>query len=124
MNDVKANTANSEQQQTVPAAWLPVMAEIVAGFAAGDFELRAGLAGVAPVSPSTASRIRDSLQSYGATLVALPEETWETSVCIWSGVHWDVLVDLWTSEEGRSDQVMHAHVDTSSIVSVYTVYVP
>ena len=97
--------------------------EIMDAFAAGDFTLQ-GLAGVEPTSASTASQVREYLADYGATLVSLPEETWDSSVCIWSGHHWDVLVDLWTHEEGRSDLVMHAHVAQSDIVSVHAVYVP
>lgn len=124
MSDQKTDTAQSEEQQPVPTEWRPVMAKVVAAFAAGDFGLRQGIAGVEPVSSSTASQVQNYLESYGATLVALPEETWETSVCIWSGAYWDVLVDLWTSEEGRSDMVLHAHVATSGAITVHAVYVP
>ena len=43
-------------------------------------------------------------------MTALPEETWDTSVATWMGTHWDVLIDLWTVEEGRSDLVLRANV--------------
>ena len=57
----------------------------------------------------------------------LPEETWDSSVCIWMGVRWDALIDLWTSSEGRSDLVLSLRVseDGSGFkFDVYMVYVP
>jgi len=123
VSDSSDELAPSDEQQAVPLKWRPALAVAANAFAAGDFTLQA-LAGVEPTSASTASQVREYLADYGATLVSLPEETWDSSVCIWSGHHWDVLVDLWTQEEGRSDLVMHAHVAQSDIVSVHAVYVP
>jgi len=82
---------------------------------------------VAPVSDDTAAHIRDYVQDYGATLAALPEAPWETSVCMWAGNHWNVVVDLWTEEEGRSDLVLQLRVRENrvgEIVEVHMVYVP
>ena len=123
MSDPTANVAPSGEQQAVPHEWRPALAAAASAFAAGDFTLQ-GLARVEPTSASTALQVREYLADYGATLVALPDEAWGSSVCIWSGHRWDVLVDLWTQEEGRSDLVMHAHVSRSGIVSVHAVYVP
>ena len=124
VSDSTTNAARSHEQQPVPLEWRPALERAADAFAAGNFTLQ-GLAGVEPTSASTASQVSQYLANYGATLVSLPEETWDSSVCIWSGRHhWDVLVDLWTQEEGRSDLVMHAHVAPSGVVSVHAVYVP
>ena len=43
------------------------------------------------------------------------------------GNGWDVLVDLWSSSEGRSDLVLSLHVSETNNgfeFSVYMVYVP
>ncbi|WP_425598377.1 DUF7668 domain-containing protein [Thermomonas carbonis] len=96
-------------------------------FAVGDYGLSAGVKGVPPLSADRASQIRDYVEGYGATLVALPEETWNSSVCIWYGDHWAALVDLWTEQEGRSDLVLHTRVrelDSGFSVEVDLVYVP
>ena len=53
--------------------------------------------------------------------VALPEETWNSSVCMWYGDHWDVLVDLWTQEEGPSDLVLSATVSEKEMVFVFAI---
>jgi hypothetical protein len=59
---------------------------------------------------ATAEQIRRYLADYGCTLVELPEDTWQTSVSQWMETHWEVLVDLWTAEEGRSDLVLAGRV--------------
>ncbi|GAB3319207.1 DUF7668 domain-containing protein [Luteimonas notoginsengisoli] len=123
MSDSNANAAPSDEQQPVPLEWRPALEKAANAFATGDFTLQ-GLSGVEPTSASTASQVRDYLADYGATLVPLPQQTWDSSVCIWSGHHWDVRVDLWTREEGCSDLVMHAHVTPSGVVSIHAVYVP
>jgi hypothetical protein len=114
-------------EQPIPTVWRPVFRDIVEAFVAGDYQLKVGVLGVKNVSEETAAQIRNYIQDYGATLVALPEETWESSICIWSGTRWDVLVDLWTQEEGPSDLVLSAQVTEVSpgfVFNIYMVYVP
>lgn len=104
-----------------------MLKEIVDAFVRLDYRLADGVPGVAPVSEETALQIREYIEEYGARLVALPEATWDTSVCIWMGNHWDALVDLWTEEEGSSDlvlQVRVAEVAGGYVLNVYMVYVP
>jgi len=114
-------------QRPIPTAWRPVFCRIVDAFVRGDHALKAGVPGVAALPDDTAAQIRDYIRDYGATLVALPPDTWESSVCIWCGAHWDVLVDLWTQEEGRSDLVLGARVtetEAGFAFQVQMVYVP
>jgi len=114
------------EQQPVPISWRQTFREIATAFAAADYGLVADVLGVDPISTETATHIQRCISDYGVTLAALPEETWESSICIWTGDHWDALIDLWTQEEGRSDLVLHAHVvETPSFsVKVHLVYVP
>lgn len=69
----------------IPEAWRPVLGRIVEALTQGDYELSTPLASVAPLSPSTSEQIREYLADYGATLIDLPDETWQTSVCEWMG---------------------------------------
>lgn len=111
----------------VASKWRPVLAEIVRALARGDYELASGVPGVAPVSTGTAAQIEQGLADHGATLIELPEEAWETSIAQWMGDHWEVLIDLWTQEEGCSDLVLHVVVAESGAddrFSVHLVYVP
>jgi len=124
VRNVEAGTHAPEEQQPVRVEWRLALSQVVAAFAAGNCRLDPGVPGVEPLSTSSATQISDYIQDYGARLVPLPEESWESSVCIWGGHHWDVLVDLWTTEEGRSDLVMHAHVSPSGTIRIHAVYVP
>ena len=108
-------------QQPIPTAWRPVFCEIVRAFVERDYRLESGVLGVKPVSVDAAARIQSCIKNYGATLVALPEETWNSSVCMWYGDHWDVLVDLWTQEEGPSDLVLSATVSEKEMVFVFAI---
>lgn len=79
------------------------------------------------MSDETAEHIRNSIRAYGAHLIELPDECWSTSVYIWMGSYWDVLVDLWTQEEGASDLVLGAKMledEGGYSVEVHMVYVP
>src|SRR3982751_1549477 len=111
----------------IASAWRPMLREVVRRLANGDYQLAQGVAGVEPVSASTAEQIRSYIAEYGATLVELPDDTWRTSVAQWMGTHWEILVDLWTAEEGRSDLVLGGDViETSAgaLLAVRMVYVP
>ncbi len=111
----------------VPSIWRPVFCGIVKAFVERDYALSSGIPGVAPVSAETAEQIEEYIEDFGETLIDLPEETWDTSISLWMGKRWDVLVDLWTEGEGRSDMVLSAHVSESEVgfeFHVYMVYVP
>jgi hypothetical protein len=126
MTDVAA-IKDSDVECPIPSAWRPAIREIARAFSQGDYGLRSGIPGVAPVSPETASQIAEYIQSYGEQLVDLSETTWDTSVCIWMDGHWDALVDLWTESEGRSDLVLSLKVfetDAEFTIRIYMVYVP
>lgn len=104
-----------------------MLREVVKRFADRDYGLEQGVDGVEPVSLETAEHIRSSVEAYGATLVELPEDAWRTSVSQWYGVHWDILVDLWTAEEGPSDLVLAGKITESEFgprLSIHMVYVP
>lgn len=118
---------NSGSEGPIPSAWRPILKNIVDAFVRHDYCLAEGVIGVAPVPEKTATQIRNYIQDYGAKLVALPQASWDTSVCIWMEDHWDALIDLWTVEEGSSDLVLQVHVsevDSEHVMTVYMVYVP
>ena len=119
--------SKDENQGPVPSPWRPVLSAVVNAFVEGDYALSRGIRGVSPVSFQTAEQIRKYITEYGETLIPLPDETWATSVCIWVGPYWDVMVDLWTQGEGRSDMVLQVNVTESDgryTYAVSMVYVP
>lgn len=116
-----------ENQQPIPTAWRPVLKEVVKSLANHDYLISAGVPGLIPVSECTAQQIETYIREYGEILVELPDETWESSVCMWMGNRWDVLIDLWTGSEGRSDLVLSAQAtetDHGYAFQINMVYVP
>lgn len=117
-----------EGAQLVPGGWRPTLKAVVAAFAAGDYELSAGIEGVERPTAATAAQIRDYIADYGGTLDELPEASWQTS--LWQRATPDsgnIIVDLWTVESGRSDMVLDVSVDIvagSPKFTVHSVYVP
>ncbi|MDN4037290.1 hypothetical protein [Massilia sp. YIM B02443] len=127
MSDMIPISKDEHNQQPVPSAWRPIFVEIVEAFKDGDFNLIRGVKTVRPVSEKRAKAMTDNIVEYGARLVSLPENTWQTSVCIWMLDYWEVLVDLYTMEEGASDLVLHMRVyeeGPSYTYEVVNVYVP
>ena len=120
-------TKNADNEGSIPSAWRPVLKSVVDAFAREDYALKDGLSGVAPISAETARQVREYIEDYGAKLIELPPQSWDTSVCIWMGDHWDGLIDLWTEDEGRSDLVLEVRVSEAGsgyLVDIHMVYVP
>lgn len=111
----------------IAGAWRPMLGALVRRFAQGDYELAEAVEGVAPIAPDTAQQVREAVEDYGATLIELQEATWDTSVAQWQGDFWDVMVDLWTAEEGPSDLVLQGRITESPSgprFTLHMVYVP
>ncbi len=105
----------------VPERWRPVIAGVVRRLAAGDY---AGLVrdGVAPASEGPDDLgFEHWVVEYPATVVDLPDDAWAFTDHQPTGEQdvWDVSVDLWTAEEGRSDLTLEGQVrDTGSAVTL------
>ncbi|WP_297575083.1 hypothetical protein [uncultured Deefgea sp.] len=118
---------DEENQLPIPTVWRPIFVSIVDAFVNKDYSLSCEIDGVASVSKETANHIKEYIEDYGEELIQLPNETWESSICICMGGHWDVLIDLWTAGEGRSDLVLGARISESTngyLVDIEMVYVP
>jgi hypothetical protein len=116
-----------DKERPIPTAWRSTIKAIVHALAVRDYQLDSGVSGVAPASAETANHIKKYVESYGAELIELPDEAWDTSVCIWTGSRWDALIDLWSASEGRTDLVLSLQVQESAAgieFHIYMVYVP
>lgn len=119
--------SKSDDEEPVPTAWRKPLAEVVEAFRNGDFILQSGVPGVDPISQKDADSIKGNIEAYGAELSELPEKAWDTSISRWTGDNWEVLVDLFTVDEGLSDLVMFARVSESGgdyRIEVESVHVP
>ncbi len=117
---------DEDHEHPVPSEWRPKLREIVEALKDGNFNL-IGLALIDPLDDATGAGIAQNIKDYGCTLTSLSDESWDTSVCMWQADYWEVLVDLFTLEEGRSDLALHVHVFEQMDgfnFKVHFVYVP
>ncbi|MBT2564881.1 hypothetical protein J7E50_24670 [Pedobacter sp. ISL-68] len=118
---------NKEEELPIPHIWRPIFKNIVKAFVNRDYNLSLGVNNVNLVSDKTAEQIQEYIEDYGEELIDLPDETWDTSVYICYGEYWNVIIDLFTKNEGLSDLVLNAEVsekDNSYAVDINLVYVP
>jgi len=117
---------DENNQIPIPSIWRETLFNIVEALKDGDFRIQRGINGVLQISKEDALRIERNLEAYGAQLISLPEETWDSSVCQWMNSYWDVLVDLYTMEEGASDLALFVRVsesDSSYFFDIQSVHV-
>lgn len=101
-----------DESKECPVAepWRNTIRSIVRALAEGDLLRTRGMSGVRPISEETWRYVSECIENYGETLTELPDDAWKSSVSQWMIDRWEVLVDLWTREAGRSDLVMHLSV--------------
>lgn len=111
-------------QRPVPNEWRPTIRAIVHALLSTD-DTAISIPNVLPVPSEQRVRMSGNINDYGANLIELPEETWETSVCQWMGAY--ALIDLFTLEEGRSDLALSVRVkdvDGQYRFEVMSIHVP
>lgn len=98
--------SKGDGEEPVPAPWRGTLKSIVGALVEHDFRFATPIARVVSPTSEQTAQMREYVADYGERLAPLSEETWDTSVCIWYGDKWSVLVDLRTEKEGRSDLVL------------------
>lgn len=118
---------NEEEELPIPHIWRPVLKAIVNAFINQDYNLSSEIKSVNPISSETAEQIKEYIEDYGEELIELPAETWDSSVYISYGDYWNILIDLYTKDEGLSDLVLNAEIreeNNEYLVDIKLVYVP
>jgi hypothetical protein len=127
--ETEVTDPEKDESKTHPVAtvWRPALQAVVRAFVDGKYDLTGVHEWVPPVPLPTAYQIRSYVSDYGQHLSELPMETWSTSVSQWMGDCWHVLVDLWTTESGRTDMVLDVRIYENGEgfrIEVGSVYVP
>jgi len=126
MNEIVVEK-NEEDELPIPHIWRPTFKAIVNAFAEKDDKISSEIKNVNPISIETAEQIKEYIDDYGDELIKLPEETWDSSVYISYGNYWNILIDLYTKNEGLSDLVLNAEIRENNneyIFDINLVYVP
>ena len=126
MSEHVAVVKDEEREWPVPSEWRSRLESIADALKDRNYGLN-GLEDVDPLDGATAAGIAENIEAYGGALTSLPEESWKTSVCQWQLNFWEVLVDLFTEQEGRSDLALNVSVferGDGFVFKVRFVYVP
>jgi hypothetical protein len=118
---------DEENELPIPQVWRDVFCQIVKSLSNKDYLVNSTISNVPSLSISDSKHIEDNIESYGEELTELPPETWDSSIYLWMGTHWDVIIDLWTLGEGQSDLVLSAKVyetNNQYTFKIEMVYVP
>jgi len=128
MESIEVSVIKDEDNELpIPHIWRVVFCQIVKSFSNKDYLVNSTISNVPSLSHNASKHIEDYIESYGEELTELPPETWDSSIYLWMGTHWDVIVDLWTLGEGRSDLVLSVKVyenNNEYIFNVEMLYVP
>lgn len=101
---------DEDKELPVPTEWRKPLTDIVACLASAEFSKLPSVAPVIPLTDEKCLDIESHIRAYGRKLASLPEESWKTSIYRWMGGYRDVLVDLFTVEEGPSDLALSLRV--------------
>lgn len=117
---------NAEQELPIPTTWRKTLIAIVDAIINENLNQH-NISYVKPVSREDVTYIQSNIIDYGEELIPLPKSTWDTSIYVWMNGFWEILLDLFTVEEGRSDLVLLLRVyehTTNYQFEVMSVHVP
>ena len=126
MNEIKVEK-NEENELPIPHIWRPSVEAMRKAGGNKDYKLSSEIKNVNPISNEVAEQIKEYIEDYGEELIELPNETWNSSVYIYYGEYWNVLIDLYTKEEGLSDLVLNAEIRENNneyLIDIMLIYIP
>mgnify|MGYP006155643247 CR=1 FL=1 len=116
-----------ENEHPIASHWRPIIKRAVNAFSQNDFGLSTPIENIKPIPVDIALANKNYVSDYGEVLISLPEDTWETSCARWMGDYWQIIVDLFTENEGRSDLVLNGRVMVKNgniSLEIGLIYVP
>jgi len=126
MNEILVKK-NEDEELPIPHIWRPTFKAIVNAFVEKDYSLSSEIKNVKPISEENAQQIKEYIEDYEEELIELPNDTWNSSVYISYGNYWNILIDLYTKDEGLSDLVLNTEIredNNEYIFDIKLVYVP
>ena len=127
MKEVINVSKNETQEQPIPTAWRANIIDVVNCIRNNRWIALVNMQSVRKLTKETEKRIANNISAYGCNLLELPPESWESSACQWMMGYWDVIVDLYTEEEGSSDLALCLRVYESGSTfefEIVSVHVP
>ncbi|TMP48422.1 MULTISPECIES: hypothetical protein [unclassified Pseudoalteromonas] len=101
---------DEQKELPIPVEWRQTLYAVAGCLVKNDYQSISKIPLVSKLPETTSIQINSYIKDYGEELISLPEDVWDSSVYIWQRGYWDVLVDLWTRNEGHSDLVLSVRV--------------
>ena len=118
---------NTDKELPVPTAWRAALKELADCFVVDGFNSLKSTFLAKAIDEDIVKINKSNIENYPDQIGILMQKSWDTSVYVWTGKDWAVLVDLSTSDGKTCDLVLHATV--SEIAGSYKIeagliYVP
>lgn len=124
----KYSVQKNDDENPIPNVWRNTLYQIIEALKDENYSVLIAIPNVTSLSKDEVKQMTLNIKDYGAHLINLSEETWSTSVCRWQGGNvWDLLIDLYTREEGKSDLVLAVRIFEEGVeyrFSILDIYVP
>ena len=118
---------NTDRELPVPTVWRAALTELADSFVLNGFNSSKSTFLSRAIDEDIIKINKSNIENYPDQIGMLIQKSWDTSVYVWTGKDWSVLVDLSTSDGKTSDLVMHTtvrEVAGSYKIKAGLIYVP
>lgn len=126
MNDMSIKKDETDEHP-IPVVWRAALKQVADLLVRGDQPATVAPLIVATLDSDTNEISHQNIAVYPDALGPLADKAWDTSVYIWMGDHWDILIDLTAANGETSDLVLHAKIRESGeqfTIEPGPIYVP
>lgn len=117
----------SDAELPIPSVWRESLKEIVDSFVQDKFPPQNTFIPLGEFDNDIIEINRTNITKYPDKLGPLNPKSWESSIYLWMGGYWEVLVDLSDEFGNTTDLVFHANIKEKGAgfqISPYLIYVP
>ena len=101
---------DEENERPIPLVWRTTILAIGECIKAGDYRFEKAPSSVKRVNADTAEVSVYQIESYGCESVTITELSWQSSIYIWMGEQWDVIVDLIDENGSHTDLILKLNI--------------
>lgn len=118
---------DEENERLVPMVWRTTILAIGECLNTKDYKFEKAPSNVKRVDVDIAEVSAYQIESYGCQSVTITELSWQSSIYIWMGKQWDVIIDLIDENGSRTDLILKLSISENGQDFIFKpdfVYVP
>ena len=117
--DRKLPVKDEENELPIPVVWRDTILALGQCLNVRDFRFETAPENVDRLSADCAETSRYQINSYGCAKVKISDQSWDSSIYIFTGNHWELLVDLIDTNGNSTDLVLPIQVEESETGYVF-----